>query len=86
MDGRLQDVTKLIAKGVPLDGRDCAKFREDVAGCVRGAPYYFPLGEAARMGHAEVVKALLAAGANVETVDYNNAPKQAAAKQPARRR
>jgi hypothetical protein len=72
LDGNLEGAKHQISIGAPLDGSDCATYDEHTDGCITGAPYYTPLGEAARMGHIEIVQALLAAGTPVDGVDYRN--------------
>ncbi len=70
-------VEALLAEGVPVDGSDGEIWRGDAAGCLDGAPYYTPLGEACR-GPGEVkaalaiVEALLAAGAPVDGRTHRN--------------
>ncbi|HEX5063355.1 MAG TPA: ankyrin repeat domain-containing protein, partial [Kofleriaceae bacterium] len=70
LNGDLERLQQLIAQGALLDGSDGELYNDDTPGCVRGAPYYRPLGEAARMNHPECVRALLAAGAGLEEQNY----------------
>jgi hypothetical protein len=72
LDGNLQGVQHQISIGAPLDGDGCDTYDDKTDGCITGAPYHIPLGEAARMGHLEVTQALLDAGAPVDGVDYRN--------------
>src|SRR5262245_46123856 len=70
LNGDLETLRALIAKGALLDGSDGETYDDDTPGCVRGAPYYRPLGEAARMNHPACVVALLDAGARIDDVNY----------------
>jgi hypothetical protein len=72
LDGNLQGVQHQISIGAPLDGDGCDTYNDKTDGCITGGAYHIPLGEAARMGHIEVVQALLDAGAPVDGVDYRN--------------
>ncbi|MBV8757066.1 MAG: ankyrin repeat domain-containing protein [Deltaproteobacteria bacterium] len=72
LDGDLEGVRRGIARRAPLDGEDCETYDDTAEGCITGAPYYTPLGEAARMGHVEIVRALLDAGAAIDVIDYRN--------------
>src|SRR5690348_10672045 len=47
-------------------------FTDTAEGCITGAPYSTRLGEAARMGQVESVRALIDAGADVDVIDYRN--------------
>ena len=75
-DLALARVRALLAKGHPPDGSKEERFRGQAHGCIDGAPYYTPLGEAARStvgpvaDQLAVIKALLAAGAPVDERDY----------------
>jgi hypothetical protein len=72
-DGDLDQVRALLKKKAGrIDGKDGDLFDDDVEGCVKGAPYYLPLTEAARAGHADVVEALLEARADLDGVDYRS--------------
>jgi hypothetical protein len=70
LNGDLDRLKQLIASGALLDGSDGETYEDDTPGCVRGAPYYRPLGEAARMNHPDCVRALLDAGAKIDDVNY----------------
>lgn len=72
LDGNLEGVKRQIAKSAPLDGEDCGTYDDEAEGCITGAPYYTPLGEAARMGHLECTRALLDAGAAIDVINYRN--------------
>lgn len=72
----LKRVRALLAKGVPPNGSREDRFRDAAPGCITGAPYYTPLGEAGRSEAAPpaeqraVIAALLEAGAEVDERDY----------------
>lgn len=69
-------VRALIAQGAAVDGSDNEVWRGEAEGCLDGAPYYTPLGEACRSSEGSeadalaIVEALLAAGAPVDGLNY----------------
>lgn len=75
---KLDKVRALIAAGAPVDASDNGVWRGEAEGCLDGAPYYTPLGEACRSGYgavavqSQIVAALLDAGAPVDQLNYRN--------------
>lgn len=69
-------VKALLAKGRRADGSKDGRFEGTAHGCIQGAPYHTPLGEACRSDvrpvaeQLVVIEALLAAGAEVNERDY----------------
>ncbi len=69
-------VERLVERGAAVDGSDNEIWRGSAEGCLDGAPYYTPLGEACRSregGEAaalRIVETLLAAGAPVDGLNY----------------
>jgi len=62
-DGQLERVKELLDRGANANGDDEPKYTDEAEGCLTNEPYYTPLGEAARAGHASLVRLLLDAGA-----------------------
>jgi hypothetical protein len=71
-DGPIERVRELLAQGKDANGDDEPKYTDEAEGCLTGEPYYTPLGEAARAGHAAIVRLLLDAGAKVDRRNYRN--------------
>jgi len=71
-DGNLDAVKAELARGKDADGSDEPTYDDKAEGCLTGAPYYTPLGEAARAGHGMIVRFLLSKGAKVDTRNYRN--------------
>jgi hypothetical protein len=71
-DGQLERVKELLDRGANADGDDEPKYTDEAEGCLTNEPYYTPLGEAARAGHASLVRLLLDAGAKVDRRNYRN--------------
>ncbi|MFN3199567.1 MAG: ankyrin repeat domain-containing protein [Bradymonadia bacterium] len=77
-DHDLEKVRALIAQGAPVDASDNEVWSDTAEGCLSGAPYYTPLGEACRSTYGDIetqsaiVAALLEAGAPVNQRNYRN--------------
>ena len=71
-DGNLERVQALLKQGADADGNDEPTYDDEAEGCLTGAPYSTPLGEAARAGHTMLVRFLLSAGAKVDRRNYRN--------------
>lgn len=69
-DGKLALVKKYIDRGDDVHGNDNQRWFGE--GINSGAPYYTPLGEASRNGHAKLVRVLLDAGAFVNAKQYTD--------------
>ena len=73
---KIDEVERLIASGAAVDASDNGLWHGDSEGCIDGAPYYTPLGEAARSDYGSVdvqlriLEALLDAGAPVDQLNY----------------
>lgn len=69
-EGKLEIVELLLSEDDPdLNGDRSECYHEEDTGLLK-APYYTPLGEAARYGHTDILQKLLEAGALVDRLNY----------------